>query len=188
MIMSMYKTICITNRHLVKGDYNSQIKKALSRRPDALILREKDMPEKEYERVAKDVLKLCKEADVKCILHTFNEVAVKLGVRHIHMPLHKLIEMDDVQKKKFELIGASTHSVEDAVLAEKNGASYITAGHVFATDCKKGLPPRGLSFLEEVCHAVSIPTYAIGGIHDDNAMACIKAGAAGVCMMSEFMR
>ena len=104
------------------------------------------------------------------------------------MPLNKLLTMDDVNKKKFDVIGASTHSVEDAVLAEKNGASYITAGHVFATDCKKGVPPRGLSFLEEVCHAVSIPTYAIGGIHDDNAMACIKAGAAGVCMMSEFMR
>lgn len=188
MIMSMYKTICITNRHLVTGDYNTQIKKALSRRPYALILREKDLTEEEYECIAKDVIKLCDEAGVKCILHTFNEVALRLGVKEIHMPLNKLLAMDDVNKKKFDVIGASTHSVEDAVLAEKNGASYITAGHVFATDCKKGVPPRGLDFLEEVCHSVSIPTYAIGGIDDDNAMACIKAGAAGVCMMSEFMR
>ncbi|MCI5586719.1 MAG: thiamine phosphate synthase [Lachnospiraceae bacterium] len=186
--MSMYKTICITSRHLVTGDYNTQIKKALSRRPYALILREKDLTEKDYEYVAKDVIKLCDEAGVKCILHTFDEVALRLGVKEIHMPLNKLLTMDDVNKKKFDVIGASTHSVEDAVLAEQNGASYITAGHVFATDCKKGVPPRGLSFLEEVCHAVSIPTYAIGGIHKDNAIECIKAGAAGVCMMSEFMR
>ena len=56
--MSMYKTICITSRHLVTGDYNTQIKKALSRRPYALILREKDLTEKDYEYVAKDVIKL----------------------------------------------------------------------------------------------------------------------------------
>ena len=41
----------------------------------------------------------------------------------------------------------------------------MTAGHVYVTDCKKGLPPRGLEFLKEVCTKVTIPVYAIGGIH-----------------------
>ncbi len=47
------------------------------------------------------------------------------------------------------------------------GASYLTAGHIYATDCKRGLPPRGLGFLKEVCREVSIPVYGIGGIKFD---------------------
>lgn len=84
--------------------------------------------------------------------------------------------------------GVSVHSVEDARLAEQCGATYLTAGHVFVTDCKKGLAPRGLDFLHEVCSSVKIPVYAIGGINDKNAASCIREGAAGVCVMSGYMR
>ena len=51
--------------------------------------------------------------------------------------------------------------------AERLGATYVTAGHIFTTDCKKGLPPRGLDFLKNVCDAVTIPVYGIGGIKFD---------------------
>ena len=54
--------------------------------------------------------------------------------------------------------------------------------------CKKGLAPRGLDFLHEVCSSVKIPVYAIGGIHEENMESCIQSGAAGVCMMSEYMK
>ena len=84
-------------------------------------------------------------------------------------------------------IGTSVHSAEDAIYAMKHGAAYVTAGHVFATDCKKGLEPRGLHFLKDVCCNVDIPVYAIGGINENNMESCIKAGAAGVCMMSGYM-
>jgi thiamine-phosphate pyrophosphorylase len=104
------------------------------------------------------------------------------------MPLARFLAMPEVQKAMFTTRGASVHSVEDAILAQKSGATYLTAGHIFATDCKKGVPPRGLLFLREVCTAVSIPVYAIGGIHKENAVMCIEQGAAGVCMMSEYMR
>ena len=66
----------------------------------------------------------------------------------------------------------------------------MTAGHIYATDCKKGAPPRGLAFLEEVCRAVDIPVWAIGGIGlDGGQLAEVKArGAAGACVMSGMMR
>lgn len=67
------------------------------------------------------------------------------------------------------------------------GATYITAGHIFATDCKKGVPPRGLDFLSSVCSFVNIPVYAIGGISPVNAQKAIDAGAEGVCIMSGLM-
>ena len=68
--------------------------------------------------------------------------------------------------------------------------SYITAGHVYVTDCKKGLAPRGLDFLKNVCVSVDIPVYAIGGINiDDGRREEVKKyGAAGSCIMSGMMK
>ena len=67
------------------------------------------------------------------------------------------------------------------------GASYVTGGHIFATDCKKGVPPRGLDFLKAVCSSVNIPVYAIGGINGDNINSVLNAGASGACIMSGLM-
>lgn len=85
-------------------------------------------------------------------------------------------------------IGTSIHSVEDAVFAESHGADYITAGHIFTTDCKKGLPGRGIDWLKSICHAVSIPVYAIGGISDANVSILSDCNIAGYCMMSASMK
>ena len=94
------------------------------------------------------------------------------------------------RQKDFDIIGASIHSVEEAKRAEKLGASYLTAGHIYKTGCKPDLAPRGLEFLREVCQSVDIPVYAIGGIHlEGSQFAEIQeAGAKGGCVMSEFMR
>ena len=89
----------------------------------------------------------------------------------------------------FHTVGTSIHSVSEAVEAEKLGTSYLTAGHIYVTDCKKGLPPRGLPFLQNVCQAVQIPVYGIGGIKIDEAQLheLKNAGAAGGCVMSGMM-
>ena len=94
-------------------------------------------------------------------------------------------------RKKYphiQRIGTSIHSVEDAIFAESHGADYITAGHIFTTNCKKGLPGRGIEWLKTVCDAVSIPVYAIGGISDANAGELSDCGIAGYCMMSASMQ
>lgn len=85
-------------------------------------------------------------------------------------------------------IGTSIHSVEDAVFAESHGADYITAGHIFTTDCKKGLPGRGIDWLKSICNAVSIPVYAIGGISDANVSMLYDCNISGYCMMSASMK
>lgn len=72
--------------------------------------------------------------------------------------------------------------------AQELGADFVFAGHVFATDCKKGLPPRGLDFLRDVVGAVDIPVYGIGGINEKNIKQIMECGAAGGCMMSGFMK
>lgn len=209
----MYRKICVTNRHLAEHPFLEQLERVLATKPYAMILREKDLEEKplepavreemlnkymqennrkdipsDYELLAALAIKMCKNTDTKLILHHYPDIAVRLEHPAIHMPLHLFTEMPEEQKRLFSVRGVSVHSVEDALLAEQSGATYLTAGHVFVTDCKKGLAPRGLNFLREVCSAVQIPVYAIGGINDKNMADCIRAGAAGVCMMSEYMK
>jgi thiamine-phosphate pyrophosphorylase len=77
--------------------------------------------------------------------------------------------------------------VEESVQAAQWGAHGLIAGHIFATDCKKGVPPRGLDFLQQVCNAVTLPVYAIGGISVKTYPLVQQSNAAGVCVMSQAM-
>lgn len=188
MTMCSYKKILVTASKLAAIPLPEQIRKvAKLHRIDMLILREKELTEKEYEALALEVLKACKEEGITCVLHSFVRVAEKLGVKKIHLPLARLRE-EQQNLSFFDTIGVSVHSSQEAKEAYRLGATYLTAGHVFETDCKKGLPGRGLEFLEEICQAVPIPVYGIGGIDDDNTEQVKKAGAAGECRMSYYMR
>ena len=145
------------------------------------------MLQEAYETLAAAIIEICDRHDVRCILHSFPDVAISLHAQAIHLPLHLLRKMTQEQKSQFTDIGASCHSVEDALEAQSLGCTYITAGHVFETDCKKGLPGRGLDFLRNVCAAVDIPVYGIGGIDADNIVLIRDAGASGACLMSSLM-
>lgn len=186
-----FRIIAVTNRHLSAGDYFERMEKIVSSGADAVIVREKDLKEREYEELARRVIKICERAQISCILHTYAEAAVRLNCRKIHFPLHVLRVLSRSQEtmlRHFSTVGASVHSPEEAREAQALGADYVTAGHVFATDCKRGLEPRGLEFLRETVNAVSIPVFAIGGISAENVKAVRKAGAAGACIMSQMMR
>lgn len=184
----MSDLICITNRKLCSNNFLDQIEMIASAHPKAIVLREKDLSEKEYEQLARQVMQICQKHGTQCILHSFSNVAIALGAEAVHMPLPLLQKMTPQEKSHFQIIGASCHSLEEAKEAQNLGCTYITAGHIFLTDCKKGLPGRGLPFLEEICKAVRIPVYAIGGISSQNIESVRKTGAAGACIMSGFMR
>ena len=183
----MSKLICVTNRTLCKGDFLEQIRRIAAASPRAILLREKELPKADYRLLARQVMEICRIYHTPCILHTFTDAAVELHADALHLPLPLLRKLSNTQKACFTHLGASCHSAEDALEAEALGCTYITAGHIFATDCKKGIPPRGLPFLKDVCQAVHIPVYAIGGINSKNWTSAIRAGAAGICMMSEAM-
>lgn len=188
MIMCTCDVLCVTSRNLCREDFLVQIEKIAAARPGAIILREKDLSEEEYKSLAEKVLSLCKKYGTPCILHTYWKTAKELGCSRIHLPLALLGSLSEEERAGFSVLGASCHSPEDGILAEKLGCTYITAGHVFDTDCKKGLPGRGLAFLEEVCRSVSLPVYGIGGISAENMEMVRETGAAGACVMSGLMR
>lgn len=187
MIIYMFDLICITNRTLCSGDFIDCITDIAKQRPKAIILREKDLSEDAYKSLARQVMEICRCYDTSCILHSHIDSAIELGANAIHLPMHILAQMTIEQKSRFKEIGASCHSVEEATLAEKLGCSYIIAGHIYETDCKKGVPPRGITFLEKICKAVNIPVYAIGGIDESKIIELKHSGAKGACIMSGLM-
>ena len=194
MIMSTYKeeyknVIAVTNRKLSSRPFLEQMERVCKLHPKAVILREKELSEEEYAELAAEVLTLCKQYQVPCMLHTYLETARELQHPYIHLPLFLLREYNG-NLNDFLAAGCSIHSVEEAKEAQKLGATYLTAGHIYTTDCKKGLPPRGLDFLREVCNVVTIPVYAIGGIHAGTGQIreVMECGASGACIMSEMMK
>lgn len=178
--------ICITNRFLCKGDFLERIEEIAKAGPHSIILREKDLPHGEYQALAARCKGITDKYSIPLIIHSDVEAAVNLNVPRIHLPLPYLFKYRD-ETAQFSVIGVSVHSAWEAVQAEKLGATYLTAGHIFATDCKKGVEPRGLLFLEEVCRSVSIPVFGIGGIAASNIEKVLSTGAAGGCVMSGLM-
>lgn len=188
----MFKHVCVTNRHLARRDFLQQLDVILSlpvdKRPDALILREKDLSTEDYQRVSAQVLSLCREYGVCCIFNGHIDLAGSSGADGVQVSFSTYMENPVDKFVDIPLTGVSVHSLEEAEAAAARGADYLIYGHVFATDCKPGLPPRGTAALREICRAVSVPVYAIGGISEENESLCFEAGASGVCIMSGYMR
>lgn len=191
MIMCMYNIspiLAVTNRHLCSRPLAAQVKRICRLQPQAVILREKDLSEEDYRILAQKIMEICSLSNVPCILHTYVNAARELNSSAIHLPL-PLLRMYSADLKDFLTIGTSIHSVEEAIEAEQLGATYLTAGHIYSTDCKKGIPPRGLSFLQAVCSNTTLPVYAIGGIRlkGSQLKEVTDQGAKGACIMSGMM-
>ena len=183
----MSDILVVTNRALCREDFYTRLELVAKAGPAGIILREKDLSPEAYKALAEKALEICERYRVPCMLHTFWQVALELGADRLHMSLPLLRQMGAGERKQFSTLGASCHSVEDAMEAQALGCTYITAGHVFDTDCKQGLPGRGLDFLRGMCRSVDLPVYAIGGIGPGNMAVVRQAGAAGACIMSSAM-
>ncbi|WP_208590000.1 thiazole tautomerase TenI [Gracilibacillus suaedae] len=81
-------------------------------------------------------------------------------------------------------IGKSVHSLEEAINAEQHGANFLVYGHVFSSNSKPDIEPRGINSLADVTKQVSIPVIAIGGITKQKINQVQEAGASGVAIMS----
>lgn len=184
MIIFMYDIICVTNRKLCQENFFIRLEKIAQSGVKSVILREKDLSADEYRQLAEKSVEICHKYNKPCILHSYPEIALETGADGVHVTMDMLRNLPE--KKIFT--GVSCHSVGEAKEAEIIGADYIIAGHIFQTDCKKNLTPRGLDFLHEVCNSIKIPVYAIGGIDNNNIESIIRAGASGGCMMSGLMR
>lgn len=183
----MFKIVCVTDRQSCHEDFFARLSSIAAAKPDRIILRAKELSESDYAAFAGRSADICRKYAVPCSIHTYTDIAALLNAGDIHLPMAILRILPEHIKNRFQTVGASVHSADEAAEAERLGADYVTAGHIFATDCKKDLAPRGLVFLENVCKSVDIPVYAIGGINQENISHIRNSGAAGVCIMSGFM-
>ena len=160
----------------------------------ALTLREKDFNKNEYLKLIEEIYPICQKYKINLILHQNYDLNLdeKYDIEGIHLSYSIFKSLNENIKaeliKKYKRIGVSIHSLEEAKDVESLGASYVIAGHIFETDCKKGLEPRGLKFIEDLSSTLSIPIFAIGGIDEKNSQSVIDSGAFSVCMMSNLMK
>lgn len=159
-------------------------------RPQSVILRAKSLDKAAYRTLALQAQQSCKVTGIPLILHSDWQLAHDLGISKLHLPLALLRKMPACKRTHFTWLSTSVHSVEEAIEAQALSATVLIAGHIYTTQCKAGLAPRGLGFLQAVCNAVSLPVYAIGGIGFDAAQHAklLANGARGACVMSAYMR
>ena len=160
----------------------------------ALTLREKDLDKNEYLKLIEKIYPICQKYKINLILHQNYDLNLddKYMIEGLHLSYEIFKSLNENIKaeliKKYKRIGVSIHSLDEAKEVESLGASYVVAGHIFETDCKKGLEPRGLKFIKDLSSALSIPIFAIGGIDEKNSLSVINSGAFSICMMSTLMK
>ena len=159
-------------------------------RPQAIILRAKFLDKAGYRTLAIEAQQSCEATGIPLILHSDWQLARELGEKRLHLPLALLRQLPACERTHFTWLSTSVHSAEEAQEAQALGATVLIAGHIYTTQCKAGLAPRGLGFLRGVCSAVKLPVYAIGGIGFDASQHAelLANGASGACVMSAYMR
>jgi len=126
------------------------------------------------------LLELNEQTQCWCIINDRVDIALACGVQGVQLT-HKSIAVPDVQAiAPALLIGASVHSADEARDAERAGADWCVAGHVFETESHPGAPRREKTFVSDVVAAVSFPVIAIGGIRPEHVHSLVHRGAHGV--------
>lgn len=177
----------ITDRHQTQGrTLLDALKEAVDGGVRCIQLREKDLSVREYLKLSEEVRKITRNSGCKLVINDRIDIALAIEADGIHLG-NSSLPADVARGLVGEdmLIGVSTHSLEEARMAEKMGADFITAGPIFYTPSKaKYGHPLGIGLLSQITHELSIPAFAIGGIKRENMREVFGAGAWGVAMIS----
>ena len=148
---------------------------------DAVVLREKHLTETELIEGVTHLLE--QGADPKkIIVHSAPNVALRFNLLGCHFAADA-----HVQAKAWPfLCGQSTHTMAQALDCQQRGMDYIYFSHIFPSNSKKGLPPKGLDALRQVCEATTLPVLALGGITSTNQHLLAATGASGFAAISMF--
>jgi thiamine-phosphate pyrophosphorylase len=123
------------------------------------------------------------------VVNDHAEMASRVAVEGVHVGQDDdSIEVARRKAGREIVVGKSTHSLEQALAAQREGADYIGFGPIFATPTKPDYPPIGLEDIRRVHAEVSVPIFCIGGINIDNLQSVIDAGAKRVVMVSALLK
>ena len=146
----------------------------------ALHLRSSRASSRQFYDLAEKLAAMQEETGCWLIINDRVDIAAAVGAKGVQLASHSLTINEALAVSPLKPLGASIHSVSEAVTAQAHGASWCVAGTVFATPSHAGRPPARLKFIEEVAAAVTIPIIAIGGVTPNDVPALRKAGAHGI--------
>ncbi len=176
----------ITDRHQLAADSIPALRSAIARAVawgvDFIQLREKDLTDRELLRLTQDAVKISRGSSCRILVNGRLDIAVAGRAHGVHLPSTGL-EVADLEPYLPDdfILGVSTHSLREARCAATAGADYIVLGPVFATPSKLHYgEPMGCSRFRQICSAISLPVFGLGGIRPNNIRQVLSAGAAGI--------
>jgi thiamine-phosphate pyrophosphorylase len=179
----------ITDRKALKeGELPPRIAAAARAGVNVIQIREKDLPTGGLVELTRGSLEAARGTATRIIVNDRLDVALGLDAAGVHLGRQSLPvrEARRIAPLGF-LVGASCHSLEEALEAETDGADYILLGPIYSTPSKIRFgPPLGLEKLREVVGRVRIPVLALGGLTVERARECRAAGAAGIAAIRLF--
>jgi thiamine-phosphate pyrophosphorylase len=156
---------------------------------DLIQLRGKNKSIGELVDLAAELHELAAKSSIPLIVNDYAEIARRVPVEGVHVGQDDdPIEIVRQKAARDILIGKSTHSLEQARAAQREGADYIGFGPIFATPTKPDYAPIGLEDIRCVHAEVNLPIFCIGGINVDNLQSVIDAGAKRVVMVSGLLK
>jgi thiamine-phosphate pyrophosphorylase len=138
---------------------------------------------------ARAIATMCRERGAMLIVDDRTDIAMLAGADGVHLGQEDLpLEAARRLAGSEMIIGISTHSVEQAVAAERGGADYIGFGPMYPGGLRDNVVGKGLDLLREVRAAVRIPIVAIGGITEATMPAVLEAGADACAIITDIVR
>lgn len=162
-----------------------QIEDALKGGVTFLQLREKNMNTEELAALGRKVKTICDRYNVPLVINDNIEAAILCQADGVHVGQNDL-SPDKVREIMGEnaIVGVTVKTVEQAKKAEAQGASYVGSGAMFETGTKKDTYVISRDTIRDICHSISIPVVAIGGIDENNVLELKGTGIDGVAVVS----
>jgi len=165
------------------------LREAIEAGPLAIQLREPDLDTGELLALAEEVLPPAHARRIPVLINDRVDVALATEAAGVHLRANSLPV--SVARKLLgadRLVGASTHSPEEARRAEAEGADFVVLGPVYDTPSKRRYgTPIGVRAVEAACRRCRIPVFAIGGITAVRVREVRRAGAGGVAVVSAIL-
>ncbi|MEW6116854.1 MAG: thiamine phosphate synthase [Nitrospirota bacterium] len=183
-----FKLYLITDRALFSTQemFFTAIEHALEGGVKVVQLREKDMPTRQLLSLAYKMREMTAHYNAKLIINDRADIALSVAADGVHlgqagMPAFAVRKVIG----DMAIIGVSTHTMEEAIAAEQEGADFITFGPLYDTPSKRAYGrPVGVEQLKKVAGKVSLPVFGIGGIKETTIGEVIGHGAQGIALIS----
>ena len=166
------------------GDIEKLVREAVAGGVTMVQLRDRVLAAGELLEVARN-LKRVTRGKALLMINDRVDVAEAVEADGVHLPENGLpTRVVRSIMGRYVVLGRSVHSADVAHQASHDGAEFVIAGTVYKSPSKPEVKPAGLGLISEITKDVSQPVLAIGGVTADKVEDLIKAGAAGVAVVS----